>query len=57
MDDKEATPVEDIEVVLPPAEPKQPAQREEHPERPTQTEDADLLEMMRAMMENNQKMI
>ena len=46
MDDKEATSVEDIEVVLPPAEQKQPAQRKEQQEKPTQTGDANLLEMM-----------
>ena len=43
MDDKEATPVEDIEERLPPAEPN----------RPAQTEDVSLQEIMRVIMENN----
>ena len=52
MDDKEATPVEDVEGRLPPAEPNQPAQQEEQPEKPTQTGDVNFQEtMMRVMME------
>ena len=51
MDDKEATPVEDPEEIIPPSEPEQPKQ----PEKPTQTGDTSLQEIMRVMMENNQK--
>ena len=51
MDDKEATPVEDIEAILSPAEPN----------RPAPTGDANFMEMMRSMMEetlnkNNEKL-
>ena len=31
MDDKEATPVEDLEEILPPIEPNRPIQQEEQP--------------------------
>ena len=51
MDDKEATPVGDIEEILPPAEPEQPKQ----PERPARTGDVSLQEIMRVMMENNKR--
>ena len=44
MDDKEATPIEDIEGRLPPAEPNQPEQQEEQPEKHTQTGDVNLKE-------------
>ena len=37
MDDKEATPVKDIEQILPPMEPAEPIQSENQPEKPTQT--------------------
>ena len=44
MDDKEATPVEDLEGRLPPEEPKQPTQPKEQPEIPTQTGEVNLQE-------------
>ena len=44
MEDKEATPVEDVEMLLPPAEPKQPAQPEIQPEIPTQTGEVNVRE-------------
>ena len=44
MEDKEATPVEDVEMTLPPAELKQPAQPKEQPEMPTQTGDVNVPE-------------
>ena len=66
MENKEATPV-DVERSLPPVLSKQPAQPEEQPEMPTQTgevnvrkeqlekstrtEDGNIQEMIRAMME------
>ena len=56
MDDKEATPVEDIKAILTPAEPTKTARPEEQPERPTQTGDANLLEMMmEETLKNNNK--
>ena len=51
MEDKEATPVEDVETLLPPVEPKQPAPPEEQPEKPSQTENVAIQEMLRIMME------
>ena len=42
MEDKEATPVEDMEMLLPPAEPKQPAQPKIQLDIPTQTGDVNL---------------
>ena len=38
MGDKEATPVEEVELLLPPVEPKQTTPPEEQPEKPTQPE-------------------
>ena len=55
MDDKEATPVEDIEEILHPAEPTKPAQQEKQLEKPTQTGDANFIEMMEKMMEDNKE--
>ena len=52
MDDKEATPVEDLEEILPPTEPSRPVPQEEQIEKPTQTGDADFLEILRAMNKN-----
>ena len=46
MDEKEATPVEEVEEVLPPKE----------PEQPTQSGDANIMEMMKFMKEQFQKM-
>ena len=46
MDDKEATPVEDIEQILPPMEPAEPIQSEDQPEKPTQTEEERFQEIM-----------
>ena len=34
MEDKDATPVEDMEMILPPAEPTKPLLQEKHPENP-----------------------
>ena len=56
MDDKEATPVEDLEEILPPIEPSRPVQQEEQIEKPTQTGDANLLEILRAMNKNMESM-
>ena len=42
MEDKEATPVEDVEMLLPPMEPKQPAPPKEQPEIPTQIGEIDV---------------
>ena len=53
MDDKEATPVEDVEMMLPPAEPTKPAQQEEQSNRPMQTKEKIFQELMRAIIENN----
>ena len=47
MDEKEVTPVEDVEVILPPMEPTKPTRREDQPEQPTQQGDANFLEMMK----------
>ena len=44
MGDKEATPVEDIEVLVTPVEHKQPAPPEEQPEVPKQTGDVNVPE-------------
>ena len=44
MENKEATPVEDVERLLPPVLSKQPAQPEEQPEIPTQTGDINVPE-------------
>ena len=46
MDDKEATPVEDIEQILPPMEPAEPIQSEYQPEKPMQTEEERFQEMI-----------
>lgn len=51
MEDKEATPVEDVEGILPPAEPNKPTQQE----KPTQPMEPNFLEMMRVMMEENRE--
>ena len=53
--DKEVTSVEDAEQMLPPREPVKPMQPENQPEKPTQPGDADFMEMMRIMMEDNRK--
>ena len=50
MDDKEATPVEDLGEILPPTETNRPVQPEGLPERTTQTGDTNLLEMIKRMM-------
>ena len=55
MDEKEATPVEDVEARLPPIEPEKPAQRGDQPGQPTQPEGMNLVEMMRNMMEETLK--
>ena len=44
MENKEATPVEDVERLLPLVEPKQPAPPKEQPEVPTQTGDINVPE-------------
>ena len=54
-DNKEATPVEDLEEILPPTEPSRPIQTEEPPERPTITGDSNIMEMLKNMMEENRK--
>ena len=46
MEDKEATPVEDVELMLPPAEPNKPAPQKEQPEKSTAKEDTKLDRMM-----------
>ena len=72
MEDKEATPVEDVEMMLPPIEPTKPMLQKEQPEVPTQTgdvnipekqvekstrtENGDMQEMFRLMMEMSKKM-
>ena len=57
MDEKEATPVEDIEAVLPPAEPTKPAQREEQLDRHIQTEkerfQETMMELKEGLKDNN----
>ena len=50
MDDKEATPVEDVEQILPPMEPAEPIQSENQPEKPTQTEEERFQKMMMVIM-------
>ena len=50
MDDKEATPVEDTEQILPPMEPAEPVQSENQPEKPAQTEEERFQEMAMAIM-------
>ena len=44
MEDKEATPVEDMEMILPPIEPTKPRLQKELPEVPTQTGDVNITE-------------
>ena len=51
MEDKEATPVEDLESMLPPAEPTEPESQRKQPDKPTRTENVELKEMFRLMME------
>ena len=51
MEDKEATPVEDVETLLTPVGHKQPAPPEEQPEKPSQTENMTTQEMIRQLME------
>ena len=57
MDDKEVTPVGDVEEILPPTEPNRPVQTEELHERPTITGDINLMEMIKNLMENSRKMM
>ena len=57
MDDKEATPVEDLEEILPPIEPSRPIQTEELHERPAITGDINIMEMLKNMMEENRKSV
>ena len=56
MDDKEATPVEDIEGRLPPAEPNQPAQQEKQPENHTPTESMSLQDLLKLIGEDNKSL-
>ena len=51
MEDKEATPVEDVELMLPPAEPTEPVSQGKQPDKPTQTCVVAMQEMFRLMME------
>ena len=46
MEDTEATPVKDVEMLLPPAEPNKSTQQKEQHEKLTQTGDKDLQETM-----------
>ena len=52
--------MEDVEMILPPAEPTKPVLQEKQPEKPTPTENAAMQEMFRLMMEkmdeNSKKM-
>ncbi|KAI0231214.1 hypothetical protein L0F63_007209, partial [Massospora cicadina] len=50
MEDKEATPVEDVESMLPPAEPNKPAPQEEQPEKSTTKEDTKFDQMMEMLL-------
>ena len=52
MEDKEVTPVEDVELILPPAEPTEQLSQGKQPDNPTQTGDVNFQEtVMRMMME------
>ena len=52
MEDKEATPVEDIEKRLPPAEPTEPIPQGKQADKPEQTEEINFQEtLVRMMME------
>ena len=50
MEDKEATPVEDVELMLPPAEPNKPAPQKEQPEKSTAKEDTKFDQMMEMLL-------
>ena len=50
MEDKEATPVEDVETILPPAEPNKPAPQEEQLKKSTTKEDTKLDKMMEMLL-------
>ena len=56
MGDKEATPIEDIEVLVTPVEHKQPAPPEEQPEVPTQTGDVNVPEKEKSKTMEDSKM-
>ena len=57
MENKEATPVEDVERLLPPVLFKQPAQPEEQPEMHTQTGEVNLQEKSKTMEDRRMEKI
>ena len=56
MENKEATPVEDVEMILPPVEPTKPMSQEEQPEKSTTKEDTILDKVMEMFLQISQKM-
>ena len=56
MENKEATPVEDLEMTLPPVEPNQPALPEKQSEKPITTEEAKLDKIMEMFLQMSKEM-